>query len=35
MKKMGWSYSTELEEGIIKTYEWFLENVENFKEVKM
>ena len=35
MKKLGWSYSTELEEGIEKTYAWFLDNIENFKEVKM
>lgn len=35
MKKMGWSYSTELEQGIEKTYSWFLENIENFKEVKL
>lgn len=35
MREIGWSYSTELEEGIGKTYDWFLENIENFKEVKM
>jgi GDP-L-fucose synthase len=35
MKDVGWQYSTELEEGIIKTYTWFLENIENFKEVKL
>jgi GDP-L-fucose synthase len=35
MKEIGWTYSTELEEGIQKTYEWFLENIENFKEVKL
>ena len=35
MKKVGWSYSTELEQGIEKTYSWFLENIENFKEVKL
>ena len=35
MKKLGWSYSTELEEGIEKTYQWFLKNIENFKEVKL
>jgi GDP-L-fucose synthase len=32
---LGWEYSTELKEGIEKTYSWFLENVENIKEVKM
>jgi GDP-L-fucose synthase len=35
MKNVGWSYTTELEEGIEKTYAWFLENIESFKEVKM
>ena len=35
MKNVGWSYTTELEEGIEKTYAWFLENIENFKEVKL
>ncbi len=35
MKEMGWCYSTELEEGIEKTYQWFLENIANLKEVKL
>ena len=35
MKEMGWTYSTELGEGIEKTYQWFLENINNFKEVKL
>ena len=35
MKKIGWSYSTELKEGIAKTYQWFLENIKNIKEVKL
>ena len=35
MAKLGWEYSTELKEGIEKTYSWFLENIENIKEVKM
>jgi|TARA_B110000967_G_scaffold51405_1_gene52582 GDP-L-fucose synthase len=35
MKDIGWQYSTELKEGIEKTYAWFLENIENIKEVKM
>ncbi len=35
MKNVGWSYTTELQQGIEKTYAWFLENIENFKEVKM
>ena len=35
MKELGWEYSTELNEGIEKTYSWFLENIESIKEVKM
>ena len=35
MKAIGWQYSTELEVGIKKTYTWFLENINNFKEVKL
>ena len=35
MAAMGWEYSTGLKEGIEKTYSWFLENIENIKEVKM
>ena len=35
MKRMGWTYSTDLDEGIEKTYNWFLENINNFKEVKL
>ena len=35
MKAIGWQYSTELLEGIEKTYAWFLENIEDVKEVKM
>ena len=35
MKKFGWQYSTELEDGIEKTYKWFLENINNFKEIKL
>jgi len=34
MKEMGWEYSTELKEGIEKTYAWFLDNTANLKEVK-
>ena len=34
MKALGWEYSTELNEGIQKTYKWFLENIETIKEVK-
>ena len=35
LKAMGWTYSTELDEGIKKTYKWFLENINNFKEIKL
>ena len=35
MKEMGWEYKTDLEQGIEKTYAWFLENIENIKEVKL
>jgi len=35
MENAGWSYNTELKEGIRKTYEWFIKNRENIKEVKM
>ena len=35
MTDMGWTYSTELDQGIEKTYRWFLENINNFKEVKL
>lgn len=35
MHDLGWKHKVELEEGIKKTYDWFLENVNTFKEVKM
>ncbi len=35
MKAAGWQYSTELEEGIEKTYAWFRDNIDNIKEVKL
>lgn len=35
MKKEGWSYSTELEIGITKTYNWFLENEKTIKKIKI
>ena len=35
MKAMGWQYETELEQGIQKTYEWFLNNIKNFKQIKL
>ena len=35
MKDQGWTYDTELKEGIDKTYEWFLENRDSVREVKV
>ena len=35
MHDLGWKHQVELEEGIALTYQWFLENQENFKEVKI
>jgi GDP-L-fucose synthase len=35
MHDLGWKHKIELEEGIQKTYEWFLNNIEAFKQVKM
>jgi len=31
MNRIGWSYSTELRDGVNKTYDWFLKNVNNLK----
>lgn len=35
MRAKGWAASITLETGIASTYEWFLRNENNFKEVKM
>ena len=35
LKNEGWEATTSLEKGIKKTYEWFLENDRNYKEVKL
>jgi len=35
MHNLGWKHKVSLEDGISKTYQWFLENINNFKEVKM
>jgi GDP-L-fucose synthase len=35
MKEMRWQYSTELEDGLRKTYQWFLENIDTIKEIKL
>ena len=34
MKEIGWEYSTELEDGIKKTYKWFLDNIDFIKKIK-
>jgi GDP-L-fucose synthase len=35
MKNEGWSYSIPLDKGVRDTYQWFLENIEEIKEVKL
>jgi GDP-L-fucose synthase len=35
MHQLGWKHQVQLEEGIQKTYDWFLENADKFKQVKM
>lgn len=35
MHNLGWKHQINLDEGIQKTYDWFLENIYKFKEVKM
>jgi GDP-L-fucose synthase len=35
MEQLGWKAEITLEEGIKETYQWFLQNVNNVKEVKM
>lgn len=35
LKKAGWQYSIPLEEGIEKTYQWFLNNANSYKQVKL
>ena len=35
MHALGWKHQVNLEKGIQMTYDWFLENVDRFKEVKM
>src|SRR5690606_36710369 len=35
MHALGWKHQVELGVGIEKTYQWFLENQENYKEVKL
>lgn len=35
MKEAGWTYSIDLEKGIQATYDWFLHNIDQIKEVKL
>jgi GDP-L-fucose synthase len=35
MHSLGWKHEVDLELGIQKTYDWFLENIKDYKEVKM
>lgn len=35
MHQLGWKHKVDLIEGIAKTYNWFLENEGNYKQVKM
>jgi GDP-L-fucose synthase len=35
MHALGWKHQVQLEEGIQKTYTWFLENIENIKKIKL
>jgi GDP-L-fucose synthase len=34
MHDLGWKHKVKLEDGIQETYSWFLENIENFKQIK-
>ena len=35
MEAVGWKYKTELEDGVKKTYSWYLENIDNIKKLKL
>lgn len=35
MHELGWNHKVNLETGIQKTYDWFLENIGKYKEVKL
>ena len=35
IKETGWQYSTELENGIKMTYQWFLDNIDIIKKIKL
>jgi GDP-L-fucose synthase len=32
LKDLGWEYSISLEQGLTETYQWFLENQDNFRK---
>jgi GDP-L-fucose synthase len=35
MHALGWKHAVDLEQGILKTYDWFLENINQFKQVNI
>jgi GDP-L-fucose synthase len=35
MHELGWKHQVQLEQGIQQTYDWFVENVENVKKVRL
>ncbi|MNF96504.1 GDP-L-fucose synthase [compost metagenome] len=35
MHDLGWKHQVELQDGIQKTYDWFLQNIDKFKQVKL
>ncbi|MDO6760234.1 GDP-L-fucose synthase [Tamlana sp. 2_MG-2023] len=35
LNQLGWQATTSLEDGIASTYKWFLENVDDYKKVKI
>jgi len=35
MHSLGWKHNVELEEGIIKTYKWFMDNEKNYRQTKI
>ena len=35
MNELGWSYSTKLELGIEKTYNWYVQNIKKTKKIKL
>lgn len=35
MHNLGWKHKVELEEGIKRTYKWFIENEKNYRQIKI